>query len=208
MLKSTPKRSGGARRGPKADPGRAREAILVAARSEFGKNGFDGATLRSIARVAQVDVALLPYYFGSKADLFIASLKLPVNPADVLTQILAQGVEGAGDRLLRVLLTVWDEPRTGEPLVAMMRSLSTQSKVLRLFIERQLIATLAAAIEGTNSELRAVAFTTQIFGLVLERYVLGVEPLASASHDEIVELIGPGLQRYLDPQPKSRTREK
>jgi AcrR family transcriptional regulator len=186
------------RRGPKADPGRAREAILVAARSEFGKHGFEGATLRSIAAAADVDVALPPYYFGNKADLFVAALDLPVNPATAVRGILEEGVPGAGERLLRALLAVWDDPATGAPLVAMLRSLSTQAKMLRQFIERQLVAQLAEAIEGPGAELRAAAFTSQVFGLVLERYVLGVEPLASAGHDELVELIAPNLQRYLD----------
>jgi AcrR family transcriptional regulator len=185
------------KRGPKANPGTARAAILDAARSEFGKRGYEGATLRSIAGAARVDVALVSYYFGSKSDLFVASLDLPVNPAEVLPSILGEGLDGAGERVLRVLLTVWDEPATGAPLIAMMRSLSTQGKVLREFIEGRLVESLAAAIDGSDAEMRAAAFTSQVLGLVLERYVLGVEPLASASHDEIVRLIGPTLQRYL-----------
>jgi AcrR family transcriptional regulator len=186
------------KRGPKANPGKARAAILDAARSEFGKRGFDGATLRSIAREAEVDVALVSYYFGSKSELFVASLNLPVNPAVVLPSVLAEGLDGAAARLLGVLLDVWDDPATGAPLIAMMRSVSTQASLLREFIESQLVAAIAEAIEGPDAELRAGAFTSQVFGLVLERYVLGVEPLASARHEEIVRLIGPTLQRYLD----------
>src|SRR4051794_14612785 len=188
----------GRRRGPKADPGQAREAILVAARSEFGQHGFEGATLRSIATAAGVDVALVPYYFGNKADLFVAALDLPVNPATAVREVVSDGVDGAAERLLRRLLAVWDDPATGAPLAAMLRSLSTQAKMLRQFIERQLLVTLAEAMEGPGTELRAAVFTSQVFGLVLERYVLGVQPLAGASHDEIVELVAPTLQRYLD----------
>ena len=186
------------KRGPKGSPGKAREAILAAARSEFGRRGFEGATLRSIAGEAGVDVALVSYYFGSKSELFVASLDLPVNPAVMLPSVLAEGLDGAAERLLAVLLDVWDEPATGAPLIAMMRSVSTQASVLREFIETQLVATLADAIEGPDADLRAGAFTSQVLGLVLERYVLGVEPLASAGHEEIVRLIGPTLQRYLD----------
>jgi AcrR family transcriptional regulator len=186
------------KRGPKGDPGQAREAILAAARSEFGQHGFEGATLRSIATAAGVDVALVPYYFGNKADLFVAALDLPVNPATAVREVVSDGVDGAAERLLRRLLAVWDDPATGAPLAAMLRSLSTQAKMLRQFIERQLLVTLAEAMEGPGAELRAAVFTSQVFGLVLERYVLGVQPLAAASHDEIVELVAPTLQRYLD----------
>jgi AcrR family transcriptional regulator len=186
------------KRGPKGSPGKTREAILAAARSEFGRRGFEGATLRSIAGEAEVDVALVSYYFGSKSELFVASLDLPVNPAELLASILDEGLDGAGERLLGVLLDVWDEPATGTPLIAMMRSVSTQGSLLREFIQHQLVASLADAIEAPDAELRAAAFTSQVLGLVLERYVLGVEPLASASHDEIARLIGPTLQRYLE----------
>jgi AcrR family transcriptional regulator len=190
------------KRGPKADPGAARATILAAARAEFGKHGFEATTLRSIATMAKVDVALLSYYFGSKGDLFVASLDLPVNPAQVLRSILSEGIDGAGARVLRLLLNVWDQPETGAPLIAMLRSLSTQASVLRRFIERRLIAPLTAELDGPDAELRATAFTSQIIGLVLERYVLAIGPLAAASHDEIVDLIAPNLQAYLDGSPR------
>jgi AcrR family transcriptional regulator len=186
------------RRGQKRDPGKAREAILAAARTEFGRSGYESATLRSIAAAAGVDVALVSYYFGSKSDLFVASLDLPVNPATALSAILDEGVEGSAARMLRRLLVVWDEPATGAPLVAMIRSLPTQGGMLRDFIEQRLMGSLTKAIDEPDAELRAAAFTSQVLGLVLERYVLGVEPLASASHDEIAALFAPTLQRYLD----------
>jgi AcrR family transcriptional regulator len=197
MKQSRSKGSAG-KRGPKADPGQARVAILSSARSEFGRHGYEGATMRAIAAGAEVDVALVAYYFGTKSDLFVASLELPVNPADVLAGILGQGVDGAAERLLAVLLNVWDQPTTGAPLIAMLRSLATQAGVLREFIERHLVSPLAKAIPGSASELRAAAFTSQILGLVLERYVLEIEPLVSASHQQVIDLIAPSLQSYLD----------
>lgn len=185
------------KRGPRATPGNARAEILAAARSEFGERGFEGSTLRSIATSADVDVALVSYYFKTKAELFIAALDLPVNPATALRGILESGSDGAGTRILAALLQVWDEPTSGAPLAALLRSLPTQTEMARDFIGQQLVLTVADAIDGPDAELRASAFVGQILGLVLERYVIGVEPLASASHEQIVELIGPTLQRYL-----------
>lgn len=196
-MKQQPKKQPSGKRGPKADPGKARAAILAAARAEFGQHGFEGATLRSIATGAQVDVALVSYYFGSKAELFVAALELPVNPATALGAIFESGIDDAGARMLKTLLTVWDEPATRAPLVALLRSLPTQSEMLRQYFEQQLVSTVAAAIDAPDRELRATAFVSQVLGLVLERYILCVEPLASASHEEIVALIGPTLQRYL-----------
>ncbi len=46
------------------------QKILEAARTEFGEHGLDGARMQSIADRAQVNKALLHYYFRSKEKLF------------------------------------------------------------------------------------------------------------------------------------------
>ncbi|MHA7815930.1 MAG: TetR/AcrR family transcriptional regulator [Pseudohaliea sp.] len=48
------------------------ERILDAAEELFALHGYDGVTLRQIARRAGVDVALANYHFGKKMDLFQA----------------------------------------------------------------------------------------------------------------------------------------
>lgn len=50
-----------------------RERILDAAEELFARHGFDGVTLRQIAKKAEVDVALASYHFGKKQDLFEAA---------------------------------------------------------------------------------------------------------------------------------------
>ncbi|UGS38671.1 TetR/AcrR family transcriptional regulator [Capillimicrobium parvum] len=176
-----------------------REAILAAARRSFAERGYDGTTMRGVAAEAGVDVALGHYYFGSKRELFAAALELPVNPADAIAGLLAQGTDDLAERLLRLLLQVWDDPQTGGPLRAMLRSVDSQQELLRGFVEREIVARLATAIDGPGAELRATAAATQIIGLVLARYVVEVQPIASAGHEEIVALIAPSLQRYFDP---------
>lgn len=186
------------KRGPRQDGVQARESILDAARTQFAQHGYGGATLRAIATEAGVDVALVSYYFGSKSGLFVESLRLPVNPAAVVDSLVAQGTEGFGERLVTTLLTVWDDPATGGPLVNVLRSASSQTDLLREFVERQIAARLAGAIEAPDAELRAAAIASQVMGLLFLRYVLRVEPIASAAPAEVVALIGPTLQRYVD----------
>ena len=186
------------RRGPRADGVQARDSILTAARAQFARHGYGGATLRAIATEAGVDVALVSYYFGSKSGLFMESLRLPVNPAAVVDGLLAQGTDGFGERLVTALLSVWDDPASGGPLVNVLRSASSQTDLLRDFIERQLVTRLAGGIDAPDAELRATAIASQVLGLLFLRYVLRVEPLASASHPEVVALIGPTVQRYVD----------
>lgn len=176
----------------------AREAILAAARNEFAEHGYGGATLRAIASAAGVDVALVSYYFGSKNELFVASLQLPVNPADAIDQLLAEGTGDLGRRLLTRMLQVWDNPESGGPLISVMRSASAQPGMLREFVEGQVLARLTPALEGADAERRAAAVASQVLGLVFGRYVLRLAPLASASPDDLVELFAPTLQRYID----------
>jgi AcrR family transcriptional regulator len=185
------------KRGPRQDGVQARESILDAARAQFAQHGYGGATLRAIATEAGVDVALVSYYFGSKSGLFVESLRLPVNPATVVDGLLAQGTDGFGERLVTTLLAVWDDPATGGPLVNVLRSASSQADLLREFVERQIVARLAGAIETPDAELRAAAIASQVMGLLFLRYVLRVEPIASAVPAEVVALIGPTLQRYV-----------
>jgi AcrR family transcriptional regulator len=186
-------------RGPRQDGVRARDAILAAARDQFAAHGYGGATMRAIAGAAGVDVALVSYYFGSKSGLFMESLRLPVNPADAIDGLVAEGPDDLGRRALQRLLVVWDNPETGGPLVSVLRSATSQADILRDFVERQVATRIAGVIDGPDSELRATAFTSQVLGLIFHRYVLRVEPMASASHEEIIELVAPTLQRYLTP---------
>jgi hypothetical protein len=60
---------------------------------------------------------------------------------------------------------------------------------------------LARALELDQPQLRAALVASQLVGLAMIRYVVKVEPLASARSDDLVAWLGPTLQRYLtDPQ--------
>ena len=185
------------RRGPRQDGVEARETIIDAARSQFAEQGFEGATMRGIAREAGVDPALVSYYFGSKSGLFVESLRLPVNPADAIQAVLAEGSDGLGTRLVSRFLEVWDNPATGEPIISVLRSAASRPEIMREFLQRQIVPPVAAAIGGPDAELRATALASQMLGLAFLRYVLRLEPLASATQEEVVALIGPTLQRYV-----------
>src|SRR5919109_988333 len=193
-MKQSPPR----RRGPRQDGGGAREAILDAARGHFAAHGFEGATLRAIAREAGVDPALVSYYFGSKSGLFVESLRLPVNPAHAIEAVLAEGTDELGERLATRFLPVWDDPVSGEPIISVLRSAASRPELLREFVERQIVPRFASALEGPDAELRASALASQMLGVAMARYVLRVEPFATAEPGRLVALIGPTLQRYID----------
>lgn len=59
-----------------------KERILDAAEREFAAHGFHGASLRSMTRAADVNVASIHYYFGSKEALLRATLERIVRPVN------------------------------------------------------------------------------------------------------------------------------
>jgi Tetracyclin repressor-like, C-terminal domain len=79
-----------------------------------------------------------------------------------------------------------------------LRSGASRPELLREFIERQIVPRFAQAIGGQDAALRATAIVSQMLGLAFARYVLRVEPLASAPPDEVVALVAPNIQRYVD----------
>jgi AcrR family transcriptional regulator len=191
-----PAKKSPARRGRRAGDSDARAQILAAARKLFAEHGFDGTTLRAVAREAGVDGALPSYHFGSKGDLFAAALELPVSPRDALAGVLAEAEHDAiATQLLTTLVGIWDVVGGG-PLAALLRSATSQEQLLQGFLKSEILPLLRTAIDGDDAELRAAGAASQVMGLVMARYVLGIEPLASAAPEDVVATIAPSLQRY------------
>lgn len=176
-----------------------REAILDAARRTFADRGYEAATIRDIATRAGVDPALVYHFYGSKERLFTAAMELPFRPSEIIPALLADGPDGLGERILRMFLSVWDQPGAS-PFVALLRSAASNegaAAMLREFISREVIGRVARSLGVPHAELRASLVGSQISGLAMIRYVLRVEPLASADHDTVVASVAPTLQRYL-----------
>lgn len=181
-----------------------RGEILLAARRGFAERGYAGTSIRAVAAAAGVDPALVHHYFGGKDDLFLQALRLPLDPRVALRGVLEPGTEGAAERLLGVFLSVWDDPETRLPLVALVRtSLGIEGPVdlLRDVLVRLVYQPLREALPEAGvaqPERRAQLVASQMIGLVVARYVLAVEPLASMPPEELVGWVAPALQRYLD----------
>lgn len=176
-----------------------RSGILTAARAEFAEQGYDATSLRGIARRAGVDPALVHHYFGSKEQVFVAAMELPFEPAELLPQVLDGDPEGLGERLVRLFLRIWADPDFRTPMLGMLRSALTGEQgaaMLREFVGSALLARIAEAA-GPVDRLRLEAAAAQMVGVVLLRHVVRMEPLASATEDEIVAVVAPTLQRYL-----------
>jgi AcrR family transcriptional regulator len=178
-----------------------RQSILEAARAIFAERGFDKASIRAIATDAQVDPALVHHYFGTKEKLFLETMNSPIDPAALIPEALSGPRDEAGERLVRLVLSVWDSP-TGAAAAAMFRSaLSNEwtARLLREFVITQILRRAVAelAIDPAEAPIRSALLATQIAGLVTVRYVLKVEPVASAPPESLVQALGPNVQRFL-----------
>ncbi|MEU7902442.1 TetR family transcriptional regulator [Actinoplanes sp. NPDC049118] len=178
-----------------------KQSILESARKVFAERGFDKASIRAIAGEAQVDPALVHHYFGTKEKLFLASMNSPIDPAEVIPKAMAGPPEEAGERLVRLVLGIWDSP-AGAAAVALFRSaLSNEwtARLMREFVVTQVLRRAVAelGIDEAQASTRAALVATQIAGLAVVRYVLKVEPVASAPTEQLVAAIGPSVQRYL-----------
>lgn len=176
-----------------------RAEVLAAARASFAEKGFRGTTIRAVAATAGVDPALVHHYFGSKEQVFVAAMELPFEPAELLPQVLDGDPDGLGERLVRLFLRIWADPDFRTPMLGMLRSALTGEQgaaMLREFVGSALLARIAEAA-GPVDRLRLEAAAAQMVGVVLLRHVVRMEPLASATEDEIVAVVAPTLQRYL-----------
>jgi AcrR family transcriptional regulator len=178
-----------------------KKSILNAARAVFAERGFDKASIRAIATEAKVDPALVHHYFGTKEKLFLASMNSPINPAELVPKALEGPRDQAGERLVRLVLSVWDSP-AGAAALAMFRSaLSNEwtARLLREFVITQILRKAVAELtmDPAEAPMRTALLATQIAGLVTIRYVLKIEPVASAPAESLVKAIAPNVQRFL-----------
>lgn len=176
-----------------------RDQIVFAARRLFAEKGYNGATIRGIAVEARVNPALVHHFFGTKQQLFVAALDVPFEPAEILQNILGGPHEELGQRFVRTFLAVWGDPASRASLLALIRSATTNEQAaatFRQFIDTAVLRRLTAALNVSRGQVAAAA--AQMIGLALLRYVMRVEPLASAEDEEIVRLVAPVIQRYID----------
>jgi len=187
------------RPGPRG-AGDARAAIHDAAARLFANRGYAGTTLRAVADAAGVDVALVPYYFGSKSGLFAAVAEMPANPVEIVREVLDEGLDGAGRRIVRAFLGVWEHPDMGAALQSLFRASvadPVRAQTLGQFLDTDILSRYRAAVGGPHADLRAALAANMLIGLAVSRYILHVNPEASMTVDEVVDLVGPVLQDIL-----------
>jgi len=177
-----------------------RDAIRAAAGRQFAERGYDRTTLRSISAEAGVDPALVAHFFGSKHQLFVEVVELPFEPAEVVAMVFAGERETAGERLARFLVSALEDPEVRRRTTGLVRAAASEpqaAEMVRELMTREVLSRMVEALGVDDADLRASLIGSQVVGLVMARYVVRVEPLASLPSESVVEAVAPNLQRYL-----------
>lgn len=192
------------RRGRRTGAPDTRELILEAARASFADVGYDASTIRRIAASAGVDPSLVIHYFGTKQDLFAASVELPISPVAMIERVFVGGAaEGTiAENLTTVFFEIWERPESRQPLLGQLRvAFSTgQPPPMGEFVVDAVISRIGEFVQGPDADLRIELAASHLVGVAVLRYVVRLEPLASAPVDELVAAIAPRIRQYLQPE--------
>lgn len=178
-----------------------RGEILAAARELFAHNGFQGASIRGVASAAGVDAALVHHYFGTKRELFLATVEIPLDFTTVVASVAAAGIDGFGQRLVRAALTAWESP-IQPALVAAFRTIIADPDATRTLGEFLTLEILGKSLGVLNlpaaqADRRSGLVASQVLGLIVGRYILHLPALVEQSVDDLVTSVGGTIQRYL-----------
>lgn len=187
--------------GRRAGESGTRDAILAAARQRFADTGYDRASLRGIAADAGVDQKLVAHYFGAKQHLFVEAVGLPLDPLVVLPAILEGGDEAViAERLAQGIALVLEQPELHQRLTAAVRATATEpavARAMREFFPDQVLPAVSHLLGPGDGRLRLNLFGSQLVGLLMGRYVIGVDPLTNLEAKAVGAAVGPTLARYL-----------
>ena len=166
----------------------------------FADAGYDKTSVRDVAATAGVDPAMIRHYFGSKAELFRATMGWPFEPAEIATRITGGDRGEIGERLTRVFFEAWEHPESRAPLLAILRGAATHhesANLVRQFIQGQVYSEIASGLAEPDAELRIDLAMAQLLGIAYLRHILRVEPIASTPVEELVKRVAPVVSRHL-----------
>jgi AcrR family transcriptional regulator len=177
-----------------------RDHILAIARRGFATRGYEATSLRSIAAEAKVDAGLVIHYFGTKDGLFAAATAFPEGISQLLGSLTTLPRPEFTTALVQAYLHFVDSDSSRNAILALVRSAVSNEKAaatLREFLAAKLLPVIASMTGHRDAERRAALVAAQLIGIAMMRHVLRLEPLATATPDELAALVGPVIEQYL-----------
>ncbi|MFG3529792.1 TetR family transcriptional regulator [Streptomyces sp. NPDC047917] len=169
-------------------------AILDAARERFAADGYERATIRAIARDANIDPSMVMRYFGNKEGLFVAASSIDLR----IPELGALPGKHVGAVLVGHFLDRWegDDVLTGMLRVSVTNEAGAE-RMRAIFAGQIGAVTVGVCPVPAEAARRAVLVASQILGMALARYVLRFGPAVEMSRDEVIAWLAPTVQRYL-----------
>ncbi len=180
-----------------------REALLDVARDIVAKRGYLGLTMRTASAAAGVTPDVARRYYRNRDSLFAAAMRLPADPVSAIPTLMAPGIEGMGERLVRFTLDTLRDPEARNDIMSLARTgVSAGHAVTGLqdFIEVGVVDRVAGIIGVPDARMRSALITSYLMGVAIMRYGVRLEPLASASDEEVIRIVAPVIQDLLDPR--------
>ena len=185
----------GRRRGSPAT----REQILDAARKVYDERGFRAASLRAVARAANVDPALVHYYFDSKVQLYAQSVGIGINPERVLAEVIAPGRRGLGRRLMAFLTDLWESEVAQFVVESARENPALARQYAGVIVEQwRRAADILGFPHGIVREESLAQAIAVVAGFVACRHLLKLEPAASLTREQAIRVYGDLLQGVID----------
>ena len=179
-------------------------SILGAARLVLGARGYANTTIKTVAAAAGVAPGVVRSLYSNKEQLLAAALRVPFDPAGSIPKLIAPGLDGMGERLVRLTLQLSSDEQVRKDATNLMQSARTSTSIDQLrglteFLQATLLDRLVEAMGVPDARMRGALITAYLAGVAATRSMLNIEPLASATDEVIVALVAPTIQRLLDP---------
>ncbi len=184
-------------------------SVVKAAREAFLKSGYARTTIKSIAAAAGVAPTVVSNLYNNKDALFAAAMALPFDPQRAIPALIAPGIDGMGERIVRATfqLVADENVRSDLGKAAGMVQGTTISgidvfgvvKPLSDYFQTAVIDRALIAVGIPDARLRGALISAYLSGVIAYRYIMKVEPLASLPEDQAVALVAPIVQQLLDP---------
>lgn len=190
----------------RAENSAARENLLEAACRAFSTSPFDKVTMRGIARDAGYDQNLLYYYFGNKDDLFSRSVERIISSNQLTVDFgLDKQTHGApshisGTEFMSHFFRFLEHSPSGETYIRIVRNAAGNDHVLHLLvstISQQLSKARPGPADIDHKDERIMLIASQLFGIVVLRYIFRLEPLSSMPAHEVEQAVAPVIDHYL-----------
>lgn len=178
------------------NPAVTKEALLAAARFEFQKAGYEGASTRKIASDAGCNAALINRYFGSKSRLFDAVMEACIDLGALKGLTNDQMVSA----LVDIALAKAELKAEFDPIVVAIKSSGSEEaqEVVRNRLGNPMVEQLASIIDGENAKQKAGVILSLISGMYVGRVSVGAEALSKSENETIRPMLTAALTAILN----------